>query len=122
MGEDAPPPEENEDLPDFTPERAHLLLREIYGYLPHPSDGSHLDRGVTDNATRQRCWRRLAATPSGAVGHCFTAILVAEWREILDRSWNSERPFFFANVVLTKTLGVRREKEIWARITSQMGL
>ena len=41
-GEDAPP-EENMDLPDFTLDRAHLLLQEVYGDFPHHNDGLHLD-------------------------------------------------------------------------------
>ena len=61
-------------------------------------------------------------TPSGAVGCRFTTILAAEWRGVLGRSWNSERPLVFANIVLTKTLDVRRAKEIRARITRQIDL
>ena len=56
------------------------------------------------------------------MGPCFTEILTAEWWGVLKRSWNSKRPLFFARVVLTKTLGVRRAREIWARITRQMDL
>ena len=110
---DATPPEENADLPGFTPERAHLLLQVVYGDFPHHNDGSPLDRGIADDTAWQRSWRRLAAqsaswyaTPSGAVGRRFTAILAAEWRGVLDRSWNSERPLAFAHAMLTKTLGV----------------
>ena len=33
-GGDFPSPEENADLPDFTPEHAHLLLRGFYGDYP----------------------------------------------------------------------------------------
>ena len=40
------PPEENADLPDFTPEHAHLLLREVYGDFIRHNDGSHLYGGV----------------------------------------------------------------------------
>ena len=47
----APPPEENADLLDFTPEHTHLLLQGVYGDFPHHNDGSHLNRGVTDNAS-----------------------------------------------------------------------
>ena len=31
VGGGVPPPEENADHPDFTPERAHLLLQGVYG-------------------------------------------------------------------------------------------
>ena len=105
------------------------MLREVYRDFPHHNDGSHLDRGVADNAIRQRRWRRLAAqaaswyaTPSCAVGRCFTAILSAEWQGGLGRSWNSKRPLVFAHVDITKTLGFRRAKEIWAWITRRMDL
>ena len=62
------------------------------------------------------------ATPSGAVGRRFTAILAAEWRGVISWSWNSERTLIFAHVVLTKTLGVRRARDIRARITRRMEL
>ena len=61
VGGELPPPEENVDLPDFTPERAHLLLQGVYRESHHHNNGSHLDRGVTDDAVWQRCWRRIAA-------------------------------------------------------------
>ena len=129
MGGDATPPEENADLPGYTHERAYLVLQGFYGDFPHHKDRSHLDRGITYYAAWQRRWRRLAvqsvswyATPSGAVGRRFTAILTAEWRGIISLSWNSERPLVFAHVVLTKTLGVHRSWEIWARITKRMEL
>ena len=61
MGGYLTPPDEQADLLYFTPDRAHLLLQEVYGDLPHHNDGLHLDGGVTDNAIRQRYWIRLAA-------------------------------------------------------------
>ena len=45
-----------------------------------------------------------------------------EWKELIDQSWNSDRPLFFAHVVLTKTLVVCRVQEIWTRITRRMDL
>ena len=79
--------------------------------------------------TEDYVWRRLAAqsaswyaTPSGAVGRRFTEILAADWRGVLNRSWNSGRSLVFAHVVLTKTLGVCRAREIRARITRSMNL
>ena len=60
--------------------------------------------------------------PSGAVGRRFAAILAAEWRKVISRSWNSVRPLVFAQVVLTKTLGVHRAREIRVRITRRMEL
>ena len=87
------PPEKNAELPGFTPECAHLLLQRVYRDFPHHNDGSHLDIGISGDTAWQRCWRRLDAqsvswyaTPSGAVGRRFTAILAAEWRGVLARS------------------------------------
>ena len=50
--------------------------------------------------------------PSGAVGRRFTAILAVEWRGFLARSWNFEIPLLFANIILTKMLGIHRAQEI----------
>ena len=127
MGGESTPQEENTDLLGFTPERVHLLLQGVYGELLHHNDRSHLDGGIQDNTAWQRRWRRLAAqssswyaTPSGVVGRRFTAILAAEWQGVISRSWNSEVLLIFAHVVLTKTLGVCRAREIRARITRCM--
>ena len=60
-GKTCPPPEENVDLPGFTPERAHLLLREVYEYFPHHNDGSHLYGGVAVEAICQCRWHHIAA-------------------------------------------------------------
>ena len=88
-----------------------------------------MEGGIADDAVWQHCWRRLAAqsaswyaTPSGAVGCQFTAILAAELQGVLGRSWNSERPLVFSHVVLTKTLGICRAREIRVRITRRMDL
>ena len=61
VGGDVPPLEENGDHPEFTPERAHLLLQGVYGDFSHHNDGLHLDRGVADDALWQLHWRRLDA-------------------------------------------------------------
>ena len=56
------------------------------------------------------------------MGRRFTEILEAEWRGVLSWSWNSKRPLVFAHVIIMKTLGVRRAREIRARITRRMDL
>ena len=56
------------------------------------------------------------------MGRRFTAILAAEWQGVISRIWNSKRPLVFAQVVLTKTLGVRRAQYIRAHITRHMDL
>ena len=117
------------DLPDFTPERAHPLVQGVYGDLLHHNEGSCLDGRVPDDTVWQRRWHRLAAqlaswyaTPYVALERRFMAILSAEWRGVIGRTWNSKSPLVSAHVVLTKTLGVRRAREIWARITRRMDL
>ena len=56
------------------------------------------------------------------MGRRFTEIFATEWRGVISRSCKSERPLLFAHVVLTKTLGVRRARDIQARITKRMEL
>ena len=106
-------PEENEDLPDFSPERAHLLLQGVYAYFLHHNNRLHLDGRVLYDAVWKRRWRRLAAqldiwyaTPSGAVERQFTAILAAEFQGVLNVILSSERPLVFVHAIITKTLGV----------------
>ena len=69
------PPEENVDLPEFTPEHYHLLLQGVCGDFLHHNNRSHLDGGVLDGDFWNNCWIRLVAqsaswyaTPYGAVG------------------------------------------------------
>ena len=50
------------------------------------------------------------------------SILDVEWRGVLRNTWNSKRPVVFSHIVLTKTLGVCRAREILARITRKMDL
>ena len=50
------------------------------------------------------------------------AILAAEFQGVLQRTWNSKRPLVFAHVFPTKTIGVRRVREIRSRIIKQMDL
>ena len=49
-------------------------------------------------------------------------ILAAEWRGLILQSCNSKRPLVFAHVVLMKTLGIRRAREIRSGITRRMDL
>ena len=85
-----PPSEENAHLPGFTPERAHLLLKGVYGDFPHHNNELHLEGGIADDALWQHSWPCLAAhsanwcaTPSGALGRRFTAVLAAECRRVI---------------------------------------
>ena len=105
------------------------MLQVVYGDFPHHNDGSHLDEEFTDDTIWQRRWCWLAAqsaswyaTPSGAVGRRFTAILAAEWKGVLRRTWNFKRPLVFAHVVLAEMLGFQRAREIKAQITRRVDL
>ena len=60
--------------------------------------------------------------PVQAVWRRFTEIFAAELQGLLDRTWNFERPLVFAHVFLAKMLGVRRDRDIWARITRRVDL
>ena len=41
---------------------------------------------------------------------------------VISRSWNSKRTLVFAHVILTKTSGIHRSREIRVRITRRMDL
>ena len=45
-----------------------------------------------------------------------------EWQGVPNRSRNSEITLVFSHVICTKTLGVRRAREIRARVNRRMGL
>ena len=111
--------EEGADLQGFTPTRAHVLLREVYGDSPHHNVRTHLTGRVPYDALWKKCWTKLAAqlsswysTPSGKAGCRFTKVLDAEWCEVIDHKWNSERPLVFPHVVLTRTLSARKARYI----------
>ena len=121
--------EEGADLQGFTPARANLSMREVYGEFPHHNNGTHLAGGFLDHTTWQSCWGQLAAQsaswysmPPGKMGRQFTAVLAAEWRGVLDQKCDSERHLIFAHVVLNKTMGGRKFREIWARIDNRLDL
>ena len=54
-GVGVPPQEECAYLTDFSPNRAHLLLKGVYRYYPHHHDRFHLDRGVLGDAVWHNC-------------------------------------------------------------------
>ena len=110
-------------MPGFSPFKAYLFLVGVYGDHPHHNEGAHLDKGVADYSVWQCCLHRLDAklarcyaTPQRTVGHRFTEILVVECQGVIDWSWNSKRPFAFYCAIINKTLVVRQEREVWARI------
>ena len=79
-------------LQGFTPTRAHLPLREVYGEFLHHNDWMHLAGGVLDNTTWKSFWRWIAAqsaswyyTHPGKLGRRFTALLTVEWQGLLNQ-------------------------------------
>ena len=106
---------------------SHLSLREVYRDFTHHKYGTHLAGGVLDNVICQIYWCWLAAqsaiwysTPPCKVRRRFTAVLAAEWRGVLNDKWNSDKPIVFSYVVLTRTLGDCKAREIRARIDRQL--
>ena len=45
--------------------------------------------------------------------------LAAEWWGVLDRVWHSIRHLVFVNLVINKTLGICRTRDIRARVTKK---
>jgi hypothetical protein len=132
--EDPPPtisvtPDPGADLPGYETSRADRLLDTVYGDHPHANDGCHLDGSIPSDRSWQRRWKRIAQispthydVPKGKVGRRFVATLAREFRGARERSWNSERPLIFATVILQTKIGVRRAKDIRARLTTRMDL
>ena len=52
----------------------------------------------------------------------FTTVMDVEWKLVLNQKWNSERPLVFTHVVLKKTLGAHKAREIWERIDRRLDL
>ena len=50
------------------------------------------------------------------VGYQFTALMAADWRGVLNRKWNYKIPLVLVHVVLKRTQGARKAREIRARI------
>ena len=60
--------------------------------------------------------------PPRKVGRLITTLLATEWRGVLKRKWNSERPPVFAHLVLSKILGACKARENLARIDCLLDL
>ena len=82
----------------YNPTPEDLRLREIYGYLVHANPGTHLDRGIGNDAVWKVWWRDLMVmllrrydAPSRKVGRRFVGTLGGELCRVRDRQWNSDR-------------------------------
>ena len=107
--------------------RADLLLRRVYGDFSHDGDGCDLDRGIQGDQVWQSRWRRLAAltfprnmVPQGKQGNAFLLELAAELDGVREGKWNSERPLVFFAVMLQRSPGVTRAKDIRAAIQQRL--
>ena len=107
--------------------RADLLLRRVYGDFSRDGDGCDLDRGIQGDQVWQSRWRRLAAltfprnmVPQGKQGNAFLLELAAELDGVREGKWNSERPLVFFAVMLQRSPGVTRAKDIRAAIQQRL--
>ena len=78
--------EEGANLQEFTPDRSHLSLQEVYGDFPYHNDGTHLTGGSLNDVVWKSCWGRRAvqssiwsSTPPDKVWRQFTAVLDEYW-------------------------------------------
>ena len=121
--------EEGADLPDYTPTPPDQKLSSIYGDHIHNNDGTHMDRGISDDKLWQRLWRRTVNIPPrfyrpplGQLGKEFVETLADEFAGIRTRRWNSERALIFAPLILNKARGVRCAKDIRLKIKQWLKL
>ena len=100
-------------------------------YEDHPQhiDGSNMDRGIAYDDAWQHYYIRLAlqlarwyTTPQVEVLRKFMALLAAEWRGILDWTWNYKIPVVFDNIILTKILSVCQVIDIQYMLSQIMDL
>ena len=105
------------------------MLVGVYGDHIHYNDRTHLDGGVADAALWKRLWKKLSAqlaswyaTPPGIVGRRFTVLLSAYLQGVHGISWKSKRPLIFTHVILTKTSGASKAKEICTMISRWLEL
>ena len=115
------------DLQGHQLTQCDLKLRSVYGDCVHHNNGTHLTGGIADDALWQTRWRRISNlsprfydAPKGKAGRRFVILLTEELRGARERSWNSERPMVFIGTVLAKTPGVKKAKDIRARLLRRM--
>ena len=107
------------DLPGVMITAVDLKFRKVYGDHIHQNDGSHLDGGIEGDLIWQQWFNEIASLPSrryqlprGRVGKTFIGILTKEWKGVLERKWNSERPLIFQAVILQRSLDIHGAGEI----------
>ena len=90
-------------------------------------EGQRAIKEGAQDAVWKSCWHWLAAQsatwyatpppPPGEVGCQFTTVTSAELQGVINQKWNSKQPLVFSHVVLSKTLGYSKDREIRDRIT-----
>ncbi len=115
--------------PDHTSFAIDTEIERIYGQPVLHCDGTMEHGGITDDDAWQVHFDRLAAIgtrqytlPKGAVGKEFLELFTTEWRGILERKWNAERPLVCLLVILQRADGVKRSADIRDRIRQRMSL
>ena len=123
------PPDVGADLPGYVLTEADRLLDKVYGDHVHANPGTHLSGNFIEDANWQKRWKRIAQisparylVPQGRVGRGFLRRLTMEFRGVRQRTWNSERPLVFAAVILQEAHGIKRTKDIRAKMEARMGL
>lgn len=113
------------------PTAADRMLDEVFNDHVHANPGTHLSGGIpaAEDAKWQRWWVALTGHPQilyqlprGNEGKDLVHQFVAELRGVRLRQWNAERPLVFLMVMLVKTKGVVRFRDVRRRIRSRLAL
>merc|ERR1711884_89602 len=123
------PGEDGADLQGYELTEADRLLDSVYGNHAHANNGTHLNGGILDDRKWQKRWKKVVQVsshwfkvPQGRTEQRFLSLLTEEVKGVRERKWNSERPLVFVVVVLQTDSGVKRLKDIRAKIEGQMDL
>jgi hypothetical protein len=113
------------DLPGTVLTDVDRMMDRVYGDHVHHNDGTHLDGGISDDATWQDYWKRLIVfpgqtynLPKGKVGKRFLFTLASILEGVKIRKWNSEVFLVFCMVVLQRgDATIRTARAIRDRLT-----
>ena len=119
----------NEDDDQYHLTTADKKLDMVYGDHVHQNNDRHLLGGIADDKLWQMRWKRIVQSylrrynvPKGPVGNRFVSLLAEEFRQVRDRTSNSERALLFAPLVLQRVPGVHTAHDIRARIEARMDM
>ena len=85
-----------------------IRLSEVFdGEHTRDNDGSHLDGEIPDDAIWREHYKSIITyplsqydVPSGPIGRSFVRLIANEFRGVMDRKWNMEKPLSFIALVL----------------------